>query len=434
VPAIAAVVALALVLRVGAIAATSTFEPNLDPADYDRLAWSIASTGGYPPTYLGKPGTPTALRPPAYPYLLGATYEVVGRSWTAGRLLGALLGTGAVLLLMLIAQTLWDRRAAVIAGLLGAVYPPLVLVNVSLLSEALFLPVVLGFVLLVLTHRSRAGRGAIAVAVAAGALCGLAALTRSSGAVLVIPALVWVAQQPLARGRRLAMGAVVVLVAAITIAPWAIRNQRAFDAFVPISTQDGLTVAGTFNAEAGRSGPLQAVWRPAARVRRFRPLFFADLDEAELSRRLRSEAFDYARRHPSYPFVASGLNALRLFGVGPGHRHVERTWYDEMSIPRPAQPWTRWSVYAMTILAILALIVRRALRARPWPAVLWLVPLLVFLSVVFIHGGPRYRIPLDPFLVLLVTGGLVALAFERRAPGRPPGPAFRPGRHRSDVA
>jgi 4-amino-4-deoxy-L-arabinose transferase-like glycosyltransferase len=412
-------VALALVLRLGLIADTPGFKPIHDAADFDRMARSIADTGHYPDTYFAKPGTATALNPPGYPHLLALTYTIAGRSLTAGRVLGALLGMVTVLLMALIAWRLWGPTAGVLAGFLGAFYPPLVMTNASLISEALFLPLMLGLVLLLVTRPQVEGSAALAVAVVAGVLCGLAALTRFVGVLLVIVVLIWILQRRLTARRRLAMGALAVLAASATIAPWTIRNAVAFHAFVPIATEGGAGAVGTYNADSARAGPLRGTWRPEWQLGTYRRLFNDGLNEAQLDQRWRSDALRYARRHPSYPFVALGLNSLRMFGFGPGYRYLEGIWYTEMGIPQRAHRWTRVSVYGMALLALLGVIVGRPLRRRR-DAFLWLIPILLFLAPAFFLGGPRYRVPVDPFLVLLAVSGLAALAARSSRAERAP--------------
>src|SRR3954447_18415988 len=80
-----------LLIRVALIVATPHFKPANDPADYDRIAVSIADGHGYPDTNYAAPGTPAGWRTPGYPGLLGAVYAVTGHSLFAGRLMGALL-------------------------------------------------------------------------------------------------------------------------------------------------------------------------------------------------------------------------------------------------------------------------------------------------------------------------------------------------------
>jgi 4-amino-4-deoxy-L-arabinose transferase-like glycosyltransferase len=406
--------ALALAVRLAVVVEESGDRPIYDAKEYDDIARSVADSGRYPSSWYAKPGSPAALRPPAYPYLLGATYEVTGESVTAGRVLGAVLGTVAVGLTALIALQLWGSVAATIAGLLAALYPPLVWTNGSLMSESLFIPVVLGLVLLLLRPRRAGGRVALLTAAAAGALCGIATLTRPVGLVLTVVALVWTWRAPLPAPRRVAAGALLVGAMLVTLTPWTIRNEAAFGRFVPVSTQDGFNLAGTYNEQAARSGPDRATWQPPFIVPKFKPLFSDGLDEEQINGRLRSAAIRYARDHPDYALTALGLNSLRLFGLGPGHVGAERVWYGEMGIPQRAQPWVRYSVYVMAALALAGV----ALRRRELPMALWLVPLLLFLSVAFIHGGPRYRAPLDPFLVLLAAAAFARL-IEGRLSSRP---------------
>ena len=49
-----------------------------DPEDYQRHAVSIAAGHGFPSTVIASPGTPSAFRPPGYPFTLGGLYAVVG--------------------------------------------------------------------------------------------------------------------------------------------------------------------------------------------------------------------------------------------------------------------------------------------------------------------------------------------------------------------
>ena len=87
------ILAAALMLRVGIL----VFGPDLvligDAGDYDRHAVSIAAGDGYPDTVLAAPGSPTALRPPGYPFWLGGLYALFGDHPEVARVAGALLGT-----------------------------------------------------------------------------------------------------------------------------------------------------------------------------------------------------------------------------------------------------------------------------------------------------------------------------------------------------
>lgn len=409
--------AIALSLRLGLIIATPHFSPNNDPRDYDQIARSIANGHGFPATLLAAPGSPTALRPPGYPLLLAFVY-LLGGHWLAGRVINALLGSLVVLLVYATASMVWDRRHAVIAGALAAVFPPLIALNGSLLSEPLFILLELLVVLGVLRYQGTQRR--LLYAIAIGVVCAAAALTRSVGVLLPVAAAVgiWVAPDS---SRRQALGSVgAMLVAmALVIAPWAIRNADAFHgAFVPISTQDGITAAGTYNSQAATPGPLYAVWRPPFLVPSFKHLFGDSINEAQMDGIFRNDALSYAEDHPGYALDAIGLDSLRLAYIGPGHAFVNRQWYYEMGIPPSLQPaisLTGDVVIALALIGAAVAVTRMTSRRRRARAArdrrtrfVWLVPLFMFATVVPIQGAFRYRAPVDPFLLWLAAYALVA--------------------------
>src|SRR3954452_5360074 len=224
------ILAAPLVVRVAQIAATPHWAPVGDPADYVRHAASIADGHGMADSFLPG-GGPSALRPPAYPYFLGGVFAVSGNSYTAGRLAAALLGVLSVALIGVIAQLLWSRRPAIVAMALAAVYPPLVLLSGTLLSESLGLPIVLALVALVLAYRDEPRpRWVVPVA---GVLFALALLDRPAFVMFGVPLVVGLWKRPWRSWHAARAPLVALAVAALAIVPWTIRNANAFHDFVP---------------------------------------------------------------------------------------------------------------------------------------------------------------------------------------------------------
>jgi hypothetical protein len=76
-------------------------------------------------------------------------------------------------------------------------------------------------------------------------------------------------------------------------------------------------------------------------------------------------------------------------------------------------------VYCFWLFAALAFAGCFARRARGAPAFIWAVPLLLYLSVVFlVVETPRYRTGIDPFIVMLAAVAVVAAADRIRAARR----------------
>ena len=115
---LALIVGLALVVRVVWVLVSQTTPVN-EASVYDRLAWSLASDK----EYVSKDGTPTAFRPVGYPGFLASVYLVFGRSWIAGGIANALLGTVTVGLTYMLARTVLSIRLSLAAALLIALLP-----------------------------------------------------------------------------------------------------------------------------------------------------------------------------------------------------------------------------------------------------------------------------------------------------------------------
>jgi 4-amino-4-deoxy-L-arabinose transferase-like glycosyltransferase len=415
----AAIVLLALVVRVAVIAADSGYQPANDAFEYDYLARSIAAGDGYPRSGYLLQGGPTAIRGPGYPYLLAAVYALSGDSVTIGRLLGAALGALAVLLLYLVAKRIWGRRIGLTAAAMAAIFPPLVLISRELWSESLFIVLELAALLCVLNFR-RSG-GALRWAALAGALCGLAALTRNTAFALLIciPLGVWI-ERPRFRPKSLLAPAVVLACAALTIAPWALRNAARFDRFAPLTTSGGITAAGVYNETSYGESETHGAWRDPQIVPRFRPLFAtAGIDEAEVDTTLRREARRFAWQHPSYVAEVFGWNLARMFELAGGSVvDFDGRALDERGIGSADPTAERIGIAIAAMLAALgafALVrsgsqkVGEAPHIPRGPLFLWLIPILMIIVTASLNGLPRDRLPTDPFLLILAAIGFTWL-------------------------
>jgi 4-amino-4-deoxy-L-arabinose transferase-like glycosyltransferase len=427
------VLVLAALVRFGLIVFDQSVALQGDPVDYQLHAMSIASGHGYPPTLLASPGTPSAFRPPAYPYLLGGVYALFGSKVVIGRLLGALLGVIAVALLAYLGRAIGGERVGLISGAIGAVFLPLATLNETLLSESLFLPLELGLMLCLLTHwRSPRARTALL----AGALCAAAALTRAVAELWVITVVLALVLAPVARSLRLRSLAIAVAAFAIVLAPWTIRNAEALHAFIPISTEGGLTLAGQYNALAAEDRAFEAIWRLpttdvpsiATQVRALiaRP---GGIDEAQLNGVLERDGERYLEHHPQHLAVALGLDTLRLFDIGKGHRFATSVTYHELSLPAGLWWPTSFSIHVLAVIVILGLVARLLgwLRFPAGPWWMWTLPLLTLVLTVPMVGNPVKRVPLDPFLIVLA-----ALTFDAIIRGL--GPALNRKKPQAEMA
>jgi 4-amino-4-deoxy-L-arabinose transferase-like glycosyltransferase len=418
--ALGAIVVVALAVRVVVIVATPHFRPIDDAADYDRYAVSLVQHGTFPTSQL-TPG-PTAFRAPLFPFALAGAYKLVGvgspsTRWAAGRVLEAILGAITVWLIALIAGRIWDRRLALIAASIAAVYPPLVLIGSSLMSESLFIPVTLAAVWAALVARDATGNRRLWWALAAGVITGLSALGRSTDLILVIPLafLVW-SERPRRSPRSLRAPAILVGATLLVLVPWLIRDAEVMRTFVPITDESGYALIGTYNTYAQHRSDYPALYTPPVLEARELDRLARGRNEAQFADKLQDLAFDYIDGRPSSLLKTGFWTTLRLFDLtGPGFEHyVEPTW----GFPGWLAVLSVYSFWLVGALALAGVLTRAARRAPPS---FWTCPIALLATTVFVIGATRYRAPADPWIVILAALA-VSLGSERfisrRASGR----------------
>ncbi|MFQ5599562.1 MAG: ArnT family glycosyltransferase [Candidatus Krumholzibacteriia bacterium] len=157
--------------------------------------------------------------PPGYPLFLGLVYTLQGPDHRAAIFVQVLLGTLVCWIVYRIGARAAGERAGRVAGLLVALNPSYVFLTNQLASENLFV-FWLALGLFLTGRKTREARSYVWP----GVVLALGALTRAAGLVVPIVAASWMrARMP---GRREWLLGVAWLLggAAVTLAPWALRN------------------------------------------------------------------------------------------------------------------------------------------------------------------------------------------------------------------
>jgi 4-amino-4-deoxy-L-arabinose transferase-like glycosyltransferase len=349
---------------------------------------------------------PTAYFPPAYPYFVAAVDLLDGHeaggptSVLPTRFSQIALGMLTVALIGLVALEAFGSTVALIALGIAAVYPVLVEMSGILVAENLLLVFELGAVYAAL--RARRARRRFAWVIAAGVLTGLAALTHENALLMVPPMIVAVwSTRPRWSPRALAAPAVLVASTALTIAPWTIRNAVVMHRFIPIADETGITLVGTYNPTSAAAQPVPYKWRLYNKIVGERPIVKAahHMSESALSNRLQRQAFHYIADHPFSPLVVAYHNTLRMLELEGSF-----AWHAS-AYAQGLRPTTAiWGVIGFWVICTLALLGAFTRLARRAPGWMWAVPLLFALSAVLVNvETPRFRAPVDPFLILLAA-------------------------------
>ena len=269
----ATLILLALIAVVGLGArAYVVANPVASPADDSHAYYALAKALYEEGSFGGPEFRDSSDWSPGAPLLYAASFYATGgaREGTA-RIVEALLGVTAILVVFLLGRRLGDaagagggRRLGAATGLMAAfavaVYPPFIHSTGELMSEP---PALLTLPAAVLAFLWASERERLRAWLLPGLLFGLTAMFRPEylfvGAAFVVLAAIRVGS---ARGWRPGLGGAALLAAALLlpIVPWTIRNVDVLGRVVPISTGSGKALyVGTFLPADGEYQRVKAI-------------------------------------------------------------------------------------------------------------------------------------------------------------------------------
>lgn len=366
----------------------------LDERVYHQLATTLVDTG----EYATPDGQPTAYRPPGYPFLLAAV-DRLGLGIVEMRLLGVAALVGLIWLAFKFGSLVHSRPAGVLAALLTAGYPLLVFTAGTLYPQVhaaflLLFGLYLSLRALDLPNGTRRYWYVAGAGLSWGVLI-LAVPTFGPSVLVVIGWLVW------RHRRRVApLAASLLVVTAVLPTAWMIRNAVVLDAFVPVSTNNGINLllgnSEGISPGGGRVGDVSQ-YEEVARNQQ--------LSEVEIDRFYRDQAWTWIRENPD---DAGWLYVRKVVNNFSFRNELATT--GERSALRDA-------VSAVSFYPLLALFALRVLLARRWglssleKLLIGLVLGNVLLLAVF-YTRLRFRVPLDA--VMIISSAAMAMELLNR--------------------
>lgn len=400
---------LALILRLIPVLLTFNLGIGLDDMfQYDMLARSLASGNGY--RWYAQPdldlilqyfpidqfigdydprGVLTCHRAPGYPAFLAAIYSVSGLEYrfAAARVVQAMLMAALAPLTFFLGLRLFPQQPAVakISSVILAAYPKLVVYPITILSENLFIPLLLASVVALL---KAADDQRLRYYLLSGLLFGLTALTRSVVAAILPFALVWV--WSLAKNRK---GAVALLVCFLLVTiPWSIRNYFVFGrpSFVECSLG--------YNLHAGYHPESTGTFKYGPSLELFP--YFDDAERDELGVQL---ALGFIRDDPTRVPILMLYKLSHFFGL---ERRGLMYFYSNNFLgylPFPA-------LLAVFLIFALPFVVIATLAAFALPFMRWDKNRLLALFVILGYLAPHILLQAEPRFHLAVVPGIAVFA------------------------
>ena len=322
-----------------------------------------------------------ALRPPVYSLFLSLIYFIFGKeNLLAVRIIQALISSCTCFIVYLLAKRIFAVTTARISMAACAVYPFLIYYSGAVLTETLFI-FILSLIMLLLSGKRFMW---------AGIFFGLGILCRSELIVFffcVLAGMFIVLRKREALKRAIVMTAITGAI----LFPWMLRNYLVFHACVPLTTMGGYTFYEGNSPHNSTGGPGGSLPFPDTR----------GMSEIEKDRFLRQEAIRAIRENPH-----------RMTGLI--WSKFKRLWNIKLNTDNPAYA-SRLTVLAsmisftpVLILFIIGLVVSWK-RRRELIYTYFLILHTTAINLVFV-SSLRYRLPLEPFMIIIASHALVVIS------------------------
>jgi 4-amino-4-deoxy-L-arabinose transferase-like glycosyltransferase len=364
----------------------------------DDFAKTFVSSG----TYGFVPGEPSAYTQPLYGFFLVPLYWIFGRHWPVVGIAQALVSAATALLVYEIGRRIAGPRLGLVGAVVATLNPYLVWHDVHVNREVVDQLVAAALVLCVLVA---AERRSVAWSAAAGLVAGVGILGNTRLVLVPLVLALYLLWCHVPWQGALAL----VLVAAVAVMPWVVRNRVAVGCFALTTDTRALWKANnpqTYGVLT-HGGWIDDVKSPPGHS--FTPEFARDLyretgrirhvDECGDMRYFDRRVWTFWRRHPGEKAKLMQLAVRMEWDPRP----TRTTTTEGAAFVRSwVQPVYESLLYALALVG-LALVPRRF-------AVL-VIALLAYqtLAAIVFVGATRYRVPWDFLLALLAAASLARL-------------------------
>ncbi len=389
------IVAIALLLRVSWIVIGHTYKFKSTDNNFGfgwemgRIGASLASGHGFSDPF-GPATGPTAWEPPLYPYLIAVVFQVFGIYSKASAFvlltINSICSALTCIPIFLIARRVFSEKVAVGSAWAWALLPNVMYWCTKWVWETSLSALLLATIVwLALTLEDRDGW---LPWFEFGLLWGIAALSSTVLLSFLPAAGLWAWYRRAKRGKRsLAKIVLAAVVFVACIAPWLVRNYQTFGQFIFVRDNFGAELRlGNGNGADGTWMEYLHPTQDAYALRQYQAM--GELAYIAMRKRQALEYIvaDYAR------FAGLCVKRFIYYWDGP---------------PKATQPWWLGDVKNSLFLASSLLMfwgLVRALRQRRLGAWLLLWLMLLYPAVYYIvFPSPRYRVPIEPEMAILVV-------------------------------
>jgi hypothetical protein len=386
-----------------------------------NIAISLASGHGFGSPFRVDTG-PTAWITPVYPWLLSRIFLIFGlhayASFVAAVVVNIICSALTCIPLFFAGKRIAGLGVAAGAAWLWTIFPNTILNTFQSMWDAslgTLLAATILWATLALEDSKRARNWC-----AYGVLWGVALMTNATLFALLPLLLGWLAfrrwRKESAASRetsafRFALGRplLAAAVALLCCVPWTIRNYEVFHRFVPFRSVLGLQMwlGNNENAQETWMGQRHPIFDSAERAR------YVKLGEIDYMEEKQREAIRYMASHPKHEAELIWSRFVATWSGGTPHpiadfMHTQALWFRYVLL-------FNLCIALGAVAGIAVLYKKRSPYTFPIAMFPIVLPWAYYLTLAY----PRYRLPVDPAVLLLTTLALAAIKNERKEQLRP---------------
>jgi 4-amino-4-deoxy-L-arabinose transferase-like glycosyltransferase len=367
---------LALLTRVAFILTQQNGFYFPDSLLYSRVAVNLLSAGEFGPDFGLAPG---------YPVFLAAVYLPFGQNIFAIRLVESFMGAFLAVIIATIGRRVGGELIGALAGIIWAIYPLGIFVAGLVYPQGLGAMLLAAGVYCVLpaTHEELSAKRVFF----GGLFLGLAALAIPIALLTIVVVAAWVFYW--ARHSRFFLASLLLLGSAVSLAPWTARNFLVHGRLIPVQAD----FEGHFR-KARMMTPEGKIVIPEDNTILLR---------LYVVRVLRNFMY-FWELYPSRMVMSNQDYRDELHANDS--RVVKETIYIQNSLITALSILSTGPIFVFAILGTVAIWPRRDVRREL--SILWIMVLSFALGYTFFTGKIRYRIPVEPYLIILSAYGIHA--------------------------
>ena len=392
------------------------FSPTMDPLYHDAWAQNIAGGNWI--------GSKVFFRAPFYAYFLAIVYKIFGHSYIVPRVIQHLLGSVSCILVYFLAKRLFNRKVAIVSGIIAATYGMLIYFEGELLLDSFLVFFDLLLILFLLRAKENPRFSGWLIC---GVILGFSAITRPN--VLAFVPFVWLWIFLVFRKKKtfktvLTYSASFVLGSILVIAPVTLRNIVAGKDTVLIASQGGINfyIGNNKNAD----GVSAIFYREDWQYRDFQQMAEKEtgqsLKPSEISNYYYRKGLDFYLENPSGAFKLLIKKVYLFWSRFEISNNQNIYFFRQYSSLIRILPLGFWLVgpLGLTGMILSMRTLRRSKKTRLGkiadPSKRILLPVLFILcymaTVVAFFVPARFRLPVIP-LLLIFSGFSLVWLFER---------------------